>query len=133
MMVDTSGRGFVNVTSQVSARVEESALCTGSCHLFLRHTSASLCLTENADPRVRVDLERVAQRVAPDGDPAYLHDDEGPDDMPAHIRTLIAGHELTIPIGERRLLLGTWQGIFVWEHRYAAHRREIVITLNGER
>ncbi|MBL6752505.1 MAG: YjbQ family protein, partial [Nevskia sp.] len=104
----------------------------GLCHLFLRHTSASLCITENADPEVLRDLERFARRLAPDGDPLFRHDAEGADDMPAHVRNLFAGCELTVPIREARLALGTWQGLFIWEHRTSGHRREVVVTVNGD-
>lgn len=131
--VATRGRGFHELTAQVATLVQDSGLRTGLCHLFLRHTSASLCITENADPEVLRDHERLAQRLAPDGDPLFRHDEEGPDDMPAHVRNLFAGYELTVPIRQGRLALGTWQGIFLWEHRHAGHRREVVVTLSGER
>jgi secondary thiamine-phosphate synthase enzyme len=128
----TRGRGFVEITSAIARRVRDAGLRTGLCHLFLRHTSASLCITENADPEVRHDLERFASRLAPDGDALFVHRSEGPDDMPAHARNLLAGHQLSVPVGEGRLLLGTWQGIYLWEHRFGEHRREVVLTLHGE-
>jgi secondary thiamine-phosphate synthase enzyme len=128
----TRGRGFHELTAEVEAQVRGSGIRTGLCHLFLRHTSAGLCVTENADPEVRRDLERFAQRLAPDGDPLFRHDAEGPDDMPAHVRSLILGHELTVPIHEGALGLGTWQGIYLWEHRNAAMQRKIIVTLAGE-
>jgi secondary thiamine-phosphate synthase enzyme len=128
----TRGRGFHELTAGVEAQVRGSGIRTGLCHLFLRHTSAGLCVTENADPEVRRDLERFAQRLAPDGDPLFRHDAEGPDDMPAHVRSLILGYELTLPIHEGALGLGTWQGIYLWEHRDAAMRRKIIATLAGE-
>lgn len=130
--VDTRGRGFHELTAQVEELLQRSGLRIGLCHLFLRHTSASLCLTENADPEVQRDLERFAQRLAPDGDRLFRHDAEGPDDMPAHVRNLFAGYELTVPIRDGRLALGTWQGIYLWEHRTSGHRREVVVTLQGE-
>jgi secondary thiamine-phosphate synthase enzyme len=130
--IATRGRGYHELTVQVAAQVGGCGIRTGLCHLFLRHTSASLCITENADPEVRRDLERFAQRLAPDGDPLFLHDAEGPDAMPAHVRSLIIGHELTLPIRERALGLGTWQGIYLWEHRNGAMRRKIIVTLTGE-
>ena len=133
IVTQTRGRGLHNLTSQVAERVSDSGIGTGMCHLFLRHTSASLCITENADPQVHADLERFAQRLVPDGDALFAHDQEGPDDMPAHVRNLFAGYQLTIPVGNGHLLLGTWQGIYLWEHRHAAHRREVVVTLQGER
>jgi secondary thiamine-phosphate synthase enzyme len=128
----TRGRGFHELTAQVEAQVRASGIGTGLCHLFLRHTSAGLCVTENADPEVRRDLERFAQRLAPDGDPLFRHDAEGPDDMPAHVRSLILGYEQTLPIHQGALGLGTWQGIYLWEHRDAAMRRKIIVTLAGE-
>ncbi len=132
LAVDSHGRGFHELTAQVEELLLRSGLRIGLCHLFLRHTSASLCITENADPEVRRDLERFAQRLAPDGDALFRHDTEGPDDMPAHLRNLFAGYELTLPIRDGRLALGTWQGIYLWEHRTSGHRREVVVTLHGE-
>ncbi len=128
----TDGRTFHDLTSGIKAQVARSGFKRGLCHLFLRHTSASLCITENADPEVRRDLERFAASLAPDGAAMFRHDDEGDDDMPAHARSVIAGYELTVPIRDGELALGTWQGIFLWEHRTNGHRREVVVTLNGE-
>jgi secondary thiamine-phosphate synthase enzyme len=130
--IATRGRGFHELTAQIEAQVQLSGLRTGICHLFLRHTSASLCITENADPEVRRDLERFAQRLAPDGDPLFRHDAEGADDMPAHVRSLVFGYELTLPIRAGVLGLGTWQGVYLWEHRTSAMRRTIIVTLAGE-
>jgi secondary thiamine-phosphate synthase enzyme len=132
LTIHTPGRALLNITERVVPLVARAGIGTGLCHLFLRHTSASLLLSENADPVVGQDLERFMQRIVPDGSPEFRHDEEGPDDMPAHVRTLLAGASLTIPVGEGRLLLGTWQGIFLWEHRYQAHRREVVVTLMGQ-
>lgn len=132
LIVETRGRGFYGISERVAAAVAGTGLRCGLCHLFLRHTSASLCITENADPEVHRDLERYAQRLAPDGDPLFRHVEEGPDDMSAHVRSLFGGYELTVPVGDGRLLLGTWQGLYVWEHRQRPHRREVVLTLNGE-
>jgi len=129
--VPTRGRGFIQLTEAVQQCLSESGLELGLCHVFLCHTSASLCITENADPTVRADLERIAQRLAPDGDPLFAHDDEGPDDMPAHVRSLLAGYELTVPIRAGHLALGTWQGIYLWEHRRHGSTRRLVITLQG--
>lgn len=109
----------------------KSGVKTGLCHLFIRHTSASLLLSENADPAVGRDLERFMQRIAPDGSPELEHDVEGPDDMPAHIRTMLAGASMTVPVGDGKLLLGTWQGLYVWEHRTHGHHRQVVITITG--
>jgi secondary thiamine-phosphate synthase enzyme len=126
------GRGFHELTDAVQAEVGRAGVWVGLCHLFLRHTSASLCVTENADPEVRRDLERFAQRLARDGDPLFEHDAEGPDDMPAHVRSLVVGCELTVPICDGRLALGSWQGIYLWEHRRGSLRREVLVTLQGD-
>jgi secondary thiamine-phosphate synthase enzyme len=130
--VATRGRGFHELTERLEREIARAGVSVGLCHLFLRHTSASLCVTENADPDVRADLERFAQRLAPDADPLFVHDAEGPDDMSAHVRNLVVGCELTLPIAEGRLALGTWQGIFLWEHRAGAMQREVLVTLHGE-
>lgn len=126
----TSGRGFFELTDRIRQMVAELAGgADGLAHLFLRHTSAALVITERADPDVRADLERLARRWAPDGDPAYAHALEGPDDMAAHGRSVLVGCQLTVPFAAGRLLLGTWQGIFLWEQRTSPHEREIVLTL----
>jgi secondary thiamine-phosphate synthase enzyme len=130
--IATRGRGFHELTGAVKQQVRAAGIGVGLCHLFLQHTSAGLCITENADPEVRRDLERFAQRLAPDGDPLFQHDAEGPDDMPAHVRSLLLGHELSVPIREGELALGTWQGIYLWEHRLAGMHRTIIVTLSGE-
>jgi secondary thiamine-phosphate synthase enzyme len=131
LSIDTRPRSFSEITDAVRQSLAGSGVHTGLCHLFLRHTSASLLLTENADADVRGDLERWAARLAPDGDPVFRHAAEGPDDMAAHARTVLAGCELTLPVREGQLALGTWQGVYVWEHRQRPHRREIVVTLLG--
>jgi len=131
-LVETPGRGLFEITAKVRERVRVLAgPGPGLAHLFLRHTSCSLVITENASPEVQRDLETLARRWAPDGDPAYRHDLEGPDDMAAHGRAVLAGCALLVPFADRTLLLGTWQGIFLWEHRTRPHRRELVITLLG--
>lgn len=127
--VRTRGRGSTEITAEVARIVRASGLSTGIAHVFVQHTSCSLMITENADPSVRRDLETLAARWAPDGDPAYLHDDEGADDMAAHARNILAGSSVGIPIGKGELRLGTWQGIYLWEHRTLAHRRSIVVTV----
>jgi secondary thiamine-phosphate synthase enzyme len=127
--IATAGRGFHEISAELSAAVHESGVQNGLCHLFLRHTSASLLITENADPDVRRDLERFMSRLVPDGDPAHLHTMEGPDDMPAHIRSVLTGSELTVPVRGGRLALGTWQGVYLWEHRHRPHRRRLDITI----
>ncbi len=127
--VRTRGRSFEDITDKVRASVRASGVRSGLCNVFLRHTSASLFICENADPSVRRDLERFMQRIAPDGDPEYEHDAEGPDDLPSHIRSMLAGVSVTVPIQEGDLHLGTWQGIYLWEHRTASHEREVVVTI----
>lgn len=125
----TSGRGMRDITSAVARVVRESAVQCGVAHVFVQHTSCSLTITENADPDVRRDLDTIMARLAPDADPGYRHDTEGPDDMAAHARSVLTDAALTVPIGAGSLLLGTWQGIFLWEHRTAPQRRHVVVTL----
>jgi secondary thiamine-phosphate synthase enzyme len=131
LVIDTRGRGTLDITSQVARIVGESRIETGTCHVFLHHTSASLILCENADPTVRTDLEDFMGRLVRDGDPRFRHDDEGPDDMAAHIRAILTKMDITLPVSQGRLALGTWQGIYLWEHRYAAHRRRVTVTVQG--
>ncbi|TFW10548.1 YjbQ family protein [Oxalobacteraceae bacterium OM1] len=125
------GRGTRNITDAVAQVVAQSGVRTGIAHIFVQHTSCSLTITENADPDVRRDLETIMQRLAPDGDPQYRHDLEGDDDMAAHARSVLTDTALTVPIGDGRLLLGTWQGIFLWEHRTGPQRRSVVVTVLG--
>ncbi len=132
LAISTRGRGFTEVTSEIASLIHQSGLKTGLATLHLRHTSASLLIQENADPEVRRDLERFFARLAPDGDPLFRHICEGDDDMPAHIRTALTTVNLSIPIAHGALVLGTWQGIFLWEHRTAPHRRQLVLHLLGE-
>jgi secondary thiamine-phosphate synthase enzyme len=127
----THGRGTLDITDAVAKRVADSGVACGIAHVFVQHTSCSLTVTENADPDVRRDLETIFARLAPDGDPAYRHDTEGPDDMAAHARSVLTDTALTLPVGSGRLLLGTWQGIYLWEHRTAPHRRTVVVTVIG--
>ena len=127
----TGGRATQDITREVAALVAASGVQCGIVHVFIQHTSCSLLLTENADADVRRDLDTVLARLAPDGDPAYRHDAEGPDDMSAHVRTMLTDTALSIPVGEGRMLLGTWQGIYLWEHRTAPHRRRVVVTILG--
>jgi secondary thiamine-phosphate synthase enzyme len=129
--IDTRGRGTTEITDAVAGIVREAGVLTGLANVFVQHTSCSVVLTENADPSVRRDLETLAARWAPDGDSAYHHDDEGDDDMAAHGRNILAGASLTVPVGNGELRLGTWQGIFLWEHRTRPHRRRIVVTVSG--
>ncbi|MFN2327813.1 MAG: secondary thiamine-phosphate synthase enzyme YjbQ [Chromatocurvus sp.] len=131
LKIRTRGRGTYNVTAEIDDGIAASGITTGLAHLFLQHTSASLILCETADPDVRRDLEGFLSRLAPDGDPGYRHDQEGPDDMAAHLRSVLTSSSLTIPIAQQRLALGTWQGIYLYEHRTQAHARSVVITLQG--
>ncbi len=122
-------RGLLEFTDQVQAAVQQASAAEGLCTLFVRHTSASLLVQENADPDVRRDLEAWIGRLVPDGDPLYRHTAEGPDDMPAHVRAALTATSLAIPFASRRLLLGRWQGIYLWEHRLSASPREVVVHL----
>ena len=128
----THGRGTTAITAALQEQVRSSGVRTGLCHVFLQHTSASLVLCENADPDVRSDLDRYMARLVQDGDPLFEHTDEGPDDMPAHIRTIISGSDLTLPVSNGLCDLGTWQGVYLWEHRTAGHRRRLTVTVYGE-
>lgn len=130
--VPTSGRGTYDLSNDVQRIVASSGVTTGYCHIFIKHTSASLMLCENADPAVMDDLETFMQRQAPDGDPMFTHTAEGPDDMPAHVRSILTQSDLNVPVTNGRCALGTWQGIYLWEHRLAAHQRKVVLTINGE-
>jgi secondary thiamine-phosphate synthase enzyme len=132
LTLETDGRDTYDLTQQAHERVRRSGILTGICQLFIRHTSASLILCENADPDVRTDLERFTTRLIPDGDPLFIHTMEGPDDMPAHIRSILTHMDLSLPITQGRLALGTWQGIYLWEHRTHPHRRQVILTLYGE-
>jgi secondary thiamine-phosphate synthase enzyme len=127
----TKGRGTTNITAEIQRAVAASGIDQGTCNVFLQHTSASLILCENADPDVRRDLETILSRLAPDGDPAYVHDAEGPDDMASHARSILTSNSLTIPVSEGKLMLGTWQGVYLYEHRIAGHRRSVVATVLG--
>ncbi len=131
LAIRTDGRGLIDITGEVSRRVTQSGIRTGLCHVFIHHTSASLLIQENADPSVQRDLERILARLIPDGDPLFEHDMEGPDDMPAHVRSAITQTTLTVPVTDGRLALGTWQGIYLWEHRHRPHRRNLTVTLQG--
>ncbi len=129
--VATPGRGFIDISERVATAVRGSGLRSGLVNVFTRHTSCSLLISENADPDVRGDLERWFARAVPDGDALFHHDAEGPDDMPGHVRSVLAGVSVNIPLGDGRLLLGTWQGIYLWEHRTRPHQREVLTTVVG--
>lgn len=132
LTIRTRSRGFYEITREIEARVERAGVRTGLCTLHLQHTSASLLIQENADPDVRRDFERFFARLVPDGDPLLVHTVEGKDDMPAHIRTALTAVNLSIPIADGHLCLGTWQGIYVWEHRLAPHQRQVIVHVLGD-
>ena len=132
LRIQTRGRSFESLTERVAEIVRRSGIAEGLCNVFVQHTSASLLISENADPAVQRDLERFMQRIAPDGSPDYEHDAEGPDDMPAHIRSALTNTSLSVPVVAGRLALGTWQGIYLWEHRHARHAREVMVTVLGD-
>ncbi|EGV51144.1 secondary thiamine-phosphate synthase enzyme YjbQ [Candidatus Endoriftia persephone] len=132
LQFDSRGRGSFNITHEVEQIIRQAGIRTGICQLFLHHTSASLILCENADPTVRSDLEHFMARLVPDGDPLFDHTQEGPDDMAAHVRSILTKMDLSFPIIDGRPGLGTWQGIYLWEHRTHPHRRRVTVTLYGE-
>ena len=132
LSVATTGRGTFDLTGRIDDVVRASGIGTGICHVFIRHTSASLVLCENADPAVRQDLETFMERQVPDGDPMFSHTAEGPDDMPSHVRSILTQSDLNLPISGGRCALGTWQGVYLWEHRLAPHQRKVLVTLSGE-
>jgi secondary thiamine-phosphate synthase enzyme len=132
LAVDTPGEGFVEITREVARFVADAGAREGALFLFIRHTSASLVIQENADPDVRTDLVTALRRLAPERGP-WVHDTEGPDDMPAHVKSLLTGISLHVPVIGGTLALGTWQGIYVAEHRARPHRREVVLQFVGSR
>ena len=132
IVVDTRGRGLVEVTAAIADWIGRCGVQTGLLTVFIRHTSASLVIQENVDPDVMSDLCRFLDRLVPDGDPLFEHVDEGADDMPAHVRAALTQTQLSVPVAAGRLLLGTWQGIYVFEHRRRGHRRELVLHVIGE-
>jgi secondary thiamine-phosphate synthase enzyme len=132
LAIRTRGRGFRMITAEVAQIVSAAQVRTGLVTLHLRHTSASLLIQENADPDVRRDLEAFFQRLVPEGDPLFVHTCEGDDDMPAHLRTALTTVNLSIPIAHGQLVLGTWQGIYLWEHRTHPHTRQLVVHVIGE-
>ncbi len=129
LSIQTQGRSTIDITQELEELVSRSSIESGLCNLFIQHTSASLILCENADPDVRVDLENFMQQMVKDGDSLFRHTAEGPDDMPAHIRNVLTSSSLTIPIANGKCLLGTWQGVYLWEHRLNAHVRKIIVTV----
>jgi secondary thiamine-phosphate synthase enzyme len=131
LSIATSGRGTYEITDEIAGYVSDAQISLGLCNIFVQHTSASLIISENADINVRRDIETFMFDLVSDGDSRFVHDQEGPDDMPAHIRSVLTQTALTIPICDGRCALGTWQGIFLWEHRIAAHQRHVVVTLSS--
>lgn len=131
LQITTHGRNSYNITREVDEVVQRSGITTGLCHVFIRHTSASLMITENADPDVRTDLEMLFRRLAPDGDPQYRHILEGDDDMSAHVRSVLTQTEITLPVSNGHTAMGTWQGLFLWEHRIARFSRKVTVTVTG--
>ena len=129
--VSTRGRSLVEITSEVQNAVRASEVRSGLCNVFVHHTSASLIISENADPDVGRDLEAFFARLVQDGDPPFVHRAEGPDDMSAHVRSVLTATSLTIPVEEGRCTLGTWQGVFLWEHRTHPHRRRVTVSILG--
>ena len=128
----TRGRALYDVSEQVQRVVRESGIAAGLCTVFVHHTSASLLITENADPDVHRDLEAFMARLVPDGDSLFRHVAEGPDDMPSHVRSVLTQTSLSIPVARGRCDLGTWQGVYLWEHRLAVHTRRLTVTVIGE-
>ena len=132
LTVQSSGRGAYEVTQNIEQMIRDSGVQQGLCHLFIQHTSASLIISENADPAVHKDLETFMSRLSPDGDSMFTHRAEGDDDMPAHIRSVLTQTELNVPIAKGSSGLGTWQGIYLWEHRTSPHQRRIIVTIHGQ-
>lgn len=132
ILVPTKGRGTYDITGEVQSAVRDAGVTVGLCSVFVRHTSASLMLCENADPAVMRDLEAFMARTVPDGDPLFTHVAEGPDDMPAHVRSVLTHADISLPVRNGRCDLGTWQGVYLWEHRMRPHQRKITVTISGE-
>lgn len=130
--IRTPGRGSIEITKELNNIISETGIRQGICNLLLMHTSASLMLCENADPSVRSDLETFMGRLAPDGDPEFRHVTEGPDDMAAHVRSVLTESNMSLPVNHGQCVLGTWQGIFLWEHRTRSHNRSLMVTIYGE-
>lgn len=132
IQIDTRGRGTHDLTGDVQSAVRQSGVQSGICNVFICHTSASLMICENADPAVLCDLETFMSRLVPDGDPMFTHTAEGPDDMPAHVRSILTQNDLNLPVVDGQCALGTWQGVYLWEHRHASHRRKVLLTISGD-
>lgn len=132
LSIKTRGKDFHRITRDIENVVNQSGIKTGLCTIFVRHTSASLIIQENADPDVLTDLSNFFSKLVPEDSKLYIHTTEGPDDMPAHIRSMLTKTSEQIPISQGRLVLGTWQGIYLWEHRHHSHQRQVVVHINGE-
>ncbi len=130
--ITTSGRGTIELTRDVEKIITQSGINVGVCNVFIQHTSASLVLCENADPTVRIDMETFMSHLVPDGNSMFKHTTEGPDDMPAHMRSVLTDCSLSLPVSNGRCALGIWQGIYLWEHRTRAHQRKISVTVYGD-
>lgn len=132
LVIATQGRSTIDISCKVQALIRESGIVSGICNLLIQHTSASLMLCENADPDVRHDLETFMSDLIPDGDSRFRHQNEGIDDMPAHIRTILTNPDLTIPVSDGQCGLGNWQSIYLWEHRAQSNKRRVMVTIYGE-
>ena len=132
LTIATRGRGTYDITAQIMRSVGESKIKDGLATIWIAHTSASLIVCENADPSVRRDLEAFVARLVPDGDKLFTHDAEGDDDMPAHVRTVLTQTSIGVPVAGGKLVLGTWQGLYLWEHRTSPHQRHVTVTVIGE-
>jgi secondary thiamine-phosphate synthase enzyme len=132
LTIATSGRDIYDISGRVQRVVAKSGVRFGLCNVFIHHTSASLIVSENADPEVHRDLERFLAKLVPDGDPLFRHTEEGDDDMPAHVRSVLTQTSISFPVTHGKIPLGTWQGIYLWEHRHAAHGRRVTVTVQGE-
>lgn len=132
VVVHTQGRGMYDVTDDIKKVVTQTNIAVGLCHVFILHTSASLIVCENHDVQVQTDLEAFMSRLIPDGDELFQHTAEGPDDMPSHVRSVLTSTFLNLPVKENKLVLGTWQGLYLWEHRFSHYQRKLVVTLSGE-
>jgi secondary thiamine-phosphate synthase enzyme len=131
LSITTPGRGMIDVTSELNQFIRTANVSTGLLHVFIHHTSASVVICENASPQVQADFETFMQRISPDNDPDYLHDEEGPDDMPAHVRTMLTQSFLVIPVTDKKLALGQWQNVYLWEHRLTGRDRKLTVTIQG--
>lgn len=131
LSLSTNGQGLYEFTRELESWVNQQKVSSGMCHLFVKHTSCSLTIQENADPSAKTDLENWLNRLVPENDPLYTHTMEGPDDMPAHIKAILTNVSLAIPIVDGRLALGTWQGVYLWEHRHQAHSRQVIAHLSA--